>query len=152
MQAFILPAQPASAAPGDRYLDRQLFYIPFQSPEKRPRLATGPLICELDIYESRSSQRTIFTNWIFMRRTPASEQYLHAQITLLLFTVYTILLCASIESASRFQKALQDRGDLRSCCVALWPQFIVRHARDQTLCHCPAHGICGPCAWLGSVC
>ena len=54
-----------------------------------------------------------------MRRTPASEQYLHAQITLLLFTVYTILLCASIESASRFQEALEDGCDLRSCCVSL---------------------------------
>ena len=108
--------------------------------KKWPRLATGPLICELDIYESRSSQRTIFTNWIFMRRTPASEQYLQAQITLLLHIVYASLLCASIKRSLRLQQALQNRCDLGAGGAGLWLQFIIRHTGDQFFCHRPLHG------------
>ena len=44
-----------------------------------------------------------------MRRTPASEQYLQAQITLLLHIVYASLLCASIKRSLRLQQALQNR-------------------------------------------
>ena len=75
-----------------------------------------------------------------MRRTPASEQYLQAQITLLLFTVYTILLCASIESASRFQEALENGCDLGAGGVSLWLELVVRHTADESLRYCPAHG------------
>ena len=43
-----------------------------------------------------------------MRRTPASEQYLQAQITLLLHIVYASLLCASIKRSLRLQQALEN--------------------------------------------
>ena len=112
--------------------------------KKWPRLATGPLICELDIYESRSSQRTIFTNWIFMRRTPASEQYLQAQITLLLHIVYASLLCASIKRSLRLQQALQNRCDLGAGGAGLWLQLVVGDARNQSLGDGPLHDIIRP--------
>lgn len=78
-----------------------------------------------------------------MRRTPASEQYLQAQITLLLFTVYTILLCASIKRSLRLQQALQNRCDLGAGGAGLWLQLVVGDAADESLRYCPAHGFLG---------
>ena len=66
-----------------------------------------------------------------MRRTPASEQYLQAQITLLLHIVYASLLCASIKRSLRLQQALQDRRDLGAGGVSLWLQFGVGDAGDE---------------------
>ena len=77
-----------------------------------------------------------------MRRTPASEQYLQAQITLLLHIVYASLLCASIKRSLRLQQALQDRRDLGAGGVSLWLQFIVRYAGDQFFRDGPLHGFC----------
>ena len=65
-----------------------------------------------------------------MRRTPASEQYLQAQITLLLHIVYASLLCASIKRSLRLQQALQDCRDLGAGGVSLWLQFGVGYAGD----------------------
>ena len=68
-----------------------------------------------------------------MRRTPPSEQYLQAQITLLLHIVYASLLCASIQSSSRFQEALENGCDLGAGGVSLWLQLVVGDARNQSL-------------------
>lgn len=76
-----------------------------------------------------------------MRRTPASEQYLQAQITLLLHIVYASLLCASIKRSLRLQQALQDRCDLGAGGITLWLQFVGGHAADQSFRHGPAHHV-----------
>ena len=68
-----------------------------------------------------------------MRRTPASEQYLQAQITLLLHIVYASLLCASIKRSLRLQQALQNRCDLGAGGAGLWLQLVVGDAGDQSL-------------------
>ena len=86
-----------------------------------------------------------------MRRTPASEQYLQAQITLLLHIVYASLLCASIKRSLRLQQALQNRCDLGAGGVSLWLELVVRHTVDQSLRYCPAHGFFCPGAWLVAV-
>ena len=38
------------------------------------------------------------------------------------------------------KEALQDRRDLGAGGAALWLQFVVRDAGDQSLRYCPAHG------------
>ena len=75
-----------------------------------------------------------------MRRTPASEQYLQAQITLLLHIVYASLLCASIKRSLRLQQALQNRCDLGAGGAGLWLQLVVGDAGDQSLGDGPLHG------------
>ena len=40
------------------------------------------------------------------------------------------------------KEALQNGGDLRSCCVSLWLQFGVGDAGDQSLGDGPGHGFC----------
>ena len=78
-----------------------------------------------------------------MRRTPASEQYLQAQITLLLHIVYASLLCASIKRSLRLQEALENGCDLGAGGAGLWLQLVVGDAGNQSLGDCPLHGFLG---------